>query len=80
MPRFFFDIRDGHSTVDDVGSEFPNVHAARNAAIKALPEIARDQIGSGCSREVSILMRDEAGRNLFAASLNLTSRWLVDTA
>ncbi|KMO32991.1 hypothetical protein VQ02_22265 [Methylobacterium variabile] len=80
MPCFFFDIRDGHLIVDDVGSEFPNVHAARNAAIKVLPDVAREQIGAGESREVSVLMRDEAGRNLFTATLNLTCRWLVDTA
>lgn len=80
MPSFFFDIRDGILTTDDVGSEFPNAHAARDAAIRVLPDIARDHIGASESREVAVLMRNEAGQNLFTASLTLTAKWLVETA
>jgi hypothetical protein len=80
MPRFFFDITDGATTIDDAGTDLPNAHAARDAAIKVLPDIARDEIGKRQSREVSVLMRDVDGRALFTASLTLTARWLVDTA
>ncbi|XYD10525.1 hypothetical protein R1A27_08655 [Methylobacterium sp. NMS12] len=80
MPRFFFDISDGTTTIDDEGTVFPNAHAARDAAIKTLPDVARDEIGSRQSRMVSVQMRDEVGRYLFTASLNLSARWLVDTA
>ncbi|TNC09075.1 hypothetical protein FF100_27635 [Methylobacterium terricola] len=80
MPRFFFDIKDDHLETDDVGSEFPNAHAARDAAIMILPNIARDHIASHVSREISVLMRDEAGRGLFTASLGLTAEWLVESA
>ncbi|SFV13063.1 MULTISPECIES: hypothetical protein [unclassified Methylobacterium] len=80
MPRYFFDITAGAATVDNEGTEFPNAHAARDAAIKTLPEIACDEIQARRSRMVSVLMRDEAGRHLFAASLNLSAQWLVETA
>lgn len=80
MPRFFFDISDGVITKDDEGLEYPNAHAARDAAIRTLPDIAREEIGVGGSRAVTVLMRDEAGRALFTASLTLTAAWLVDTA
>ena len=80
MPRYFFDIVDGELTVDDVGVEYPNAHAARDAAIKALPDIARDTIAQGSSREVLVLMRSEAGQALFTAALSLTAKWLVDDA
>ena len=80
MPRFYFDIADGALTVDETGLEFPNAHAARDAAIRTLPDVARDEIGSGQSREVVLLMRHEDGRALFMASLTLTAKWLVDTA
>lgn len=79
MPRYFFDIVDGDLTVDDAGTEFPNAHAARDAAIRVLPDIARDKIGAGQSRDVQVLMRDEEGRAIFTASLTLSAKWLVDT-
>ena len=80
MPRFFFDISDGGLTVDDTGTEFPSAHAARDAAIKTLPDVAQDEIGEGQSREVLVLVRNEEGRAIFSASLTLTAKWLVDTA
>ena len=39
MPRFF-DITNGRLTVDDTGTESPNAHAARDAAIETLPLMA----------------------------------------
>ncbi|TGD94077.1 DUF6894 family protein [Methylobacterium nonmethylotrophicum] len=80
MPRFFFDIQDDCLTTDDVGTEFPNAHAACDAAIRVLPNIARDEVARSESRQVAVLLRDEAGRALFAASLILNTKWLVDTA
>ena len=80
MPRFFFDFADDKVLPDELGTEFPNAHAARDAAIKVLPDIARDEIGAGDSRAVLVLMRDEEGRALFTASLTLSAKWLVDTA
>lgn len=80
MARFFFDITDGVTMVDDTGTEFPNAHAARDAAIRTLPDIARDEMGTRGGRMFSVQMRDDFGRYLFTASLNLSARWLVDTA
>ena len=80
MPRYFFDIADGDLIEDDEGTEFPDAHAARDAAIRTLPDLARDEIGAGQSREVVVLMRDGAGRAIFTAALTLTARWLVDSA
>ena len=78
MPRFFFDISDGDLIVDTDGTEFPNAHAARDEAIKVLPDIARTEIAARGHREVVVLMRNEAGRALFTAALTLTAKWLVD--
>ena len=78
MPRYFFDISDGNLTRDDAGTEFPNAHAARDAAINVLPDIARQEIGVRGSREVLVLVRDENDRALFTAALTLTAKWLVD--
>ena len=80
MPRFFFDFADGTVIPDDMGTEFPNAHAARDEAIRTLPDVARDEIARGQGRQVVVLMRDETGRALFTAALTLTAKWLVDTA
>ena len=80
MPHFFFDITDGATLVDDEGSEFPNAHAARDAALRTLPQMACHETGSPRSRMITVLMRDDVGRHLFTASLNLSSRWLIATA
>lgn len=80
MPRYFFDISDGGLTIDDTGLEFPNAHAARDEALKTLPNVAQDHMAEGKSREVVVLMRNEEGRALFTASLTLTAKWLVETA
>lgn len=78
MPRFFFDFSDGVLIVDDDGTEFPDAHAARDAAIRTLPDIARTEIAARGHRDVVVLMRDETGRALFTAALTLTAKWLVD--
>ncbi len=80
VPRYFFDISDGGLFKDETGLTFPDAHAARDTAIRTLPNIAQDHIGNGQSRSVTVLMRDENGRALFTASLTLSANWLVDDA
>ena len=80
MPRFFFDTSDGSIIKDEEGTEFANAHLARDAAIEALPDIAREEMIKHDSRAVVMLMRDESGQAVFTASLTLTAKWLVDTA
>jgi len=79
MPRFFFDITAGTTTVDTDGVELPNAHAARDEAVYVLPDIASDELRSGRSQAVSVVIRDDAGRKLFRASLTLDAAWLVET-
>ena len=42
MPRFYFHIKDHRTHVDHVGSEFPDLEAARDEAVRAAGEILRD--------------------------------------
>jgi len=42
MPRYFFHVRDGHSSPDDVGTELANWHEARIEAVRFAGEIIRD--------------------------------------
>lgn len=42
MPLFYFNVRDGRTMLDDVGTELPNLAAAREQAIRTSGEILRD--------------------------------------
>ena len=62
MPRFFFNIRDGHEVdEDDEGVELPDVEAARAEALATVEEL-RDELGDAGNIELEIV--DESGRRL----------------
>ncbi|WP_408903032.1 DUF6894 family protein [Methylobacterium radiotolerans] len=45
MPRYFFDTDDGDDPLhDDEGMDLPDASGARDAAIGALPDMARDKL------------------------------------
>ena len=61
MPHFYFDIDDGeHSSRGDVALEFADAQAARDNAVSALPDIARDVMPDGQQRDFFVTMRDES--------------------
>jgi hypothetical protein len=77
MPRFFFDIDDGDRTYrDDEGLNFSNAKSARDNAVSALPDIARDAMPDEERRDFMVTMRDESGKPIFRASLTLRTEWL----
>ena len=77
MPHFFFDINDGvNATRDDVGLDFLDAEKARDKAVSALPDVARDEMPNGAGRDFSVTMRDESGTPIFKASLSLRTEWL----
>ncbi|MGN6470484.1 MAG: DUF6894 family protein [Rhizobiaceae bacterium] len=77
MSRFFFDIDDGDRFVrDEIGHVFEDREAMRLEAIKALPEIARDELPDGNRRRFSVRVRDMEGRYLFQATLTMAAEWL----
>jgi hypothetical protein len=48
MPRYFFDLYNGHGDVaDSEGREFPDAEAARDAAIEDIRSILSDEVKSG---------------------------------
>jgi hypothetical protein len=42
MPRYFFHLRDGRTSLDDDGTELPDIHAARRTAITLSGETLKD--------------------------------------
>jgi hypothetical protein len=42
MTRYYFNIQDGRTSLDEVGTELPNLSAARDEAIRASGDILKD--------------------------------------
>ena len=47
MPRYYFNVQDGHTTLDDVGLELATLAEARQLAIVHSGEILRDGASDG---------------------------------
>jgi hypothetical protein len=76
MPRFFFDYDDGKSvTADDVGLELATREDVHRAVLDALPDLARELLPEHPVREMSIQVRNEAGRHILTTSLVLVTQW-----
>ena len=67
MPRFYFDVHDGTVTIDDEGTELPDIDEARIQATKLAGILLSDnaeQFWNGEEWKVSV--RDENGVRLFS--------------
>ena len=77
MPRFYFDVHDTGSSIDEDGLELDDRRSVRDHAITALPAIAADEIPrDGDRRHFVILVRDEVGQPIYSATLTYTGLWL----
>ena len=65
MPRYFFNLRDGHNLdEDDEGVELPDFEAARAEAMATVEEI-RDELSDGhATSNLELEVADETGRRL----------------
>ena len=73
MDRFYFNIHDGERFTRDGDAHLCQSHKAmRDAAIKVLPDIARDELPDGDQRNFTVKVRDESGHFLLEATLSLT--------
>ena len=62
MPRFFFNIRDGHDLdEDDEGVELPDVEAARAEAFATVEELRGELRDAG---NIELEITDETGRRV----------------
>jgi hypothetical protein len=78
MPRFFFDLHDGHWDRDDVGTECADVEHAIQQAKRTLPAMALDQLPHDEDRHtVTMLVTDEDGRPVYTATLTYSGLLLA---
>lgn len=61
---------------NDEGMDLPDRAAARQQAMNALPDLARDIVPrDGDGRHMGVDVRDATGRIVFTAVLSLAARW-----
>ncbi len=78
MPRFYFDIDDGREPFrDDLGFDLGGPQEARDHAVAALPEIAREQLADSDRRVFTSKVRDQDGRVVLIAVLSLVTEWVM---
>ncbi len=88
MPRYFFDTDDGERCIqDDEGFEFQDACEAHDAAVRALPEIARDGVPAGArdvltgaGRDFVTSVRDAGHRLVCKVTLSVRTEWLIPAA
>lgn len=72
MPLFFFDtLEDGKLITDGDGLAFPGLPIAREEAVRALGEMARDKLRCRDGQQIAISIRDSSPEPVFTASLTL---------
>ncbi|MBX9933589.1 MAG: hypothetical protein K2Y56_19050 [Methylobacterium sp.] len=66
MPRYFFHVFDGKSTLDADGTELPDWHTARREAVRLAGEILSDEAqGPFLGNEWRMEVTDAKGLTLF---------------
>ena len=72
MPRFYFDIHDGDDFIPDhEGIDLEGVEEAKAEAVNTLPDMARDGLPEGDSRDFVVIVRDETDRPVWRVRLAL---------
>jgi hypothetical protein len=76
MPRYFIDTNNDDTFVeDDEGQNLPDAVTARELALAALPDMARDKLPDGDYRTFCASVRDENGTMIYKATLTLVGEW-----
>ena len=76
VPRYYIDSDDGNlHDIDDTGFDLPGPAEAREMAITALPDLARDKLPDGDRCTVTVRVRDERDTVLYSAALTLVGEW-----
>lgn len=77
MPHYFIDYEEAEKRlVDEEGSDYPDLTAARDAAIAALPDIGRETPPVDGMRQFIARVRGPEGHILCTVTLKLETVWL----
>jgi hypothetical protein len=79
MPRYFFDVQDGYSFRDEMGTELPDIYTAQAQAIRMSGEILSD-IGARFwnGAEWKLEVTDDQGRILFTLRFSAEEQAILE--
>jgi hypothetical protein len=78
VARYYFDVHENDRLHrDESGSDMEDLQAVRREAMNVLPRLALDTIkGDGDRQTFVVVVSDEGGTPVYAATLNFTGTWL----
>ena len=72
MPRFYFDVREGETFIEDEdGFVFPGLDEAEQEAIQAVVSMGKDRLPRGDTREVTVEVRGEDKKRVLTVGVHL---------
>ncbi|UCI06309.1 DUF6894 family protein [Mesorhizobium sp. B1-1-8] len=76
MERFYFDLYNtDNSQLDPEGQLFATREHAGMEALRILHDVALDEMPAGKHLKITVKVRDEEKKQIFEASLTLSSAW-----
>ena len=76
MPRFYFDTHDGYTTQKDVyGIDLVDESAARDIAVKTLPDMAKESNLEDDQQTLAVHVRSQDNEVILDAKLVLEVEW-----
>ena len=75
MERFYFDLYNTDTQMDEEGQLFPSRERAGAEALRILHDVARDEMPEGDVRKITVRMRNDKSEQIFEASLTMASAW-----
>ncbi len=76
MPRFYFDTHNGQAVLKDIyGIELTDAHAARDIAVKALPDMAKETKPDKNLQTLAVHVRSEEDESVLDATMVLEVSW-----
>ena len=78
MPRYYIHTNNGDTADTDAeGHLLPDAKSARDAAMKAFPDMARDVLPDRDHRTFLVAVENELGEVIYEAKMELTGAWCV---
>jgi hypothetical protein len=79
MPRYYFDIVDGETAIQDPeGLELENIERVKAKAQKILTQVAEAPFSNADRRDLVAIIRDEAGQTVLRITLSLVTEYFSE--
>lgn len=76
MARYFFHVADGKMTIDDVGTDLPDMDRVRRETIRTAGQMLSDGDQSWKGNAWRMMVADEAGTIVFGVNISINRHGL----